>query len=72
MDVLNLGESGITFAVDSVTPTTKLIWTETLADSLNRLFRRKILILPEQQQVINHYVDALKEGWYPKSVISVR
>jgi uncharacterized protein DUF4419 len=51
---------GITFAVDSVTPAEKPVWTETLADSLARRFRRKILILPEQEQhVINAVFDSL-------------
>src|SRR5262249_51351131 len=48
-DRLEMGKSGVTFAVDSVTPAGIPIWTETLEDSLNRRFRRKILILPEQQ-----------------------
>jgi hypothetical protein len=60
--VLEFGNGRITFAVDSVTPATKPIWTETLADSLSRRFQRKILVLStEQKQVINASVDLLKE-----------
>jgi hypothetical protein len=59
---LELGKSGITFAVDSVMPAAKTIWTETLADSLARRLQRKILVLPENQQhVINARFDSLKE-----------
>jgi hypothetical protein len=55
-------KSGITFAVDSVTPAARNIWTETLADSLARRFQRKILVLPEKQQhVINAPIDSVKE-----------
>jgi hypothetical protein len=50
----NLGKLGIAFAVDSVTPAGKPIWTETLADSLAGRFQRKILALPQEQlQVTN-------------------
>src|ERR1700730_5177456 len=57
-----IGKSGVTFAVDSVTPARKPIWTETLADSLARRFRREIFVLPEPQQpVINAGFDSLKE-----------
>jgi hypothetical protein len=50
---------GISFAVDSVTPAEKPVWSETLADSLNRRFLRKILILPDEQSpVINAAVDS--------------
>ena len=52
--------SEISFAVDSVTPAEKPVWSETLADSLARRFQRKVLILPEaQKQVINSPVDSL-------------
>jgi hypothetical protein len=46
--------SGITFAVDNVTPAAKPIWSETLADSLGRRFKRKILVLPEADLVITN------------------
>jgi hypothetical protein len=58
----NLGKREITFAVDSVTPAPKPIWTETLADSLARRFQRKILALPqEQMQVTNTAFDSLSD-----------
>jgi hypothetical protein len=45
-----------------VTPAAKVIWTETLVDSLARRFQRKILVLPDRQrQVINNLVDSLKQ-----------
>jgi Domain of unknown function (DUF4419) len=46
--------SGITFAVDNVTPADKPIWSETLADSLSRRFKRKILVLPEADLVVTN------------------
>lgn len=53
--------SGVTFAVDSVTPADKPIWTDTLADSLAWRLQRKILSLPDsEQQVINPVFDALR------------
>ena len=56
------GRSGNTFAVDSVTRAEKPIWSETLADSLDRRFQRKILVLPgERDYVINEVVDSLGE-----------
>jgi hypothetical protein len=55
-------ESGYTFAVDSVTPAGRLIWTETLTDSLSRRFWREILVLPEgQQRVINAEYDVFEK-----------
>jgi Domain of unknown function (DUF4419) len=52
--------SGITFAVDNVTPADKPIWSETLADSLNRRFKRKILILSDAGlAVTNAEADSL-------------
>ena len=46
--------SGVTFAVDPVKPAETPVWAESLADSLNRRFQRKILVLPgETEQVIN-------------------
>jgi hypothetical protein len=51
---------GITFAVDSVSPAERPIWSEPLAASLERRFRRKIIVLPEEQlQVVNEGVDGL-------------
>jgi hypothetical protein len=47
-------QSGITFAVDDVTPAAKPIWSETLADSLSRRFRRKILILPDADLAVTN------------------
>jgi hypothetical protein len=61
-EFLEIGNARATFAVDQVTPAQKPIWTETLGDSLGRRFKRKILVLPEQQrQVINATVDLLKK-----------
>jgi len=55
--------AGITFAVDPVTLPEKLIWTETLADSLLRRFQRKILILPDEgQHVINVARDSFEQN----------
>lgn len=48
--VLDTHRSGITFAVDSVSPAEKPMITETLADSLRFRFRRKILVLPEEHR----------------------
>jgi hypothetical protein len=57
-----LERSGITFPVDAVAPTETPIWTESLADSLNRRFQRKILVLPEREKpVTNATVDFLKQ-----------
>jgi hypothetical protein len=57
-----LERSGITFFVDTVAPAEKPIWTESLADSLNRRFQRKILALPEQEKpVTNATIDSLKQ-----------
>jgi hypothetical protein len=57
-----LEKSGITFPVDDVAPAEKRIWTESLADSLSRRFRRKILVLPEREQrVTNAVVDFLNQ-----------
>jgi hypothetical protein len=51
-----------TFPVDAVAPAEKPLWTESLADSLNRRFRRKILVLPEREQpVTNALVDFLNQ-----------
>jgi hypothetical protein len=59
---LAAGKPGITFPVDSVKPAGKPLWTESLADSLNRRFQRKILVLPEAEQpVINAMVDLFLE-----------
>jgi hypothetical protein len=53
-------QSGITFAVDNVTPADKPIWSETLAASLSRRFRRKILILSDPDLVVtNPEADSL-------------
>src|SRR5271166_5241177 len=53
---------GITFSVDDVTPPAKLIWMESLADSLNRRFQRKIFALPDgEHPVTNAGVDSLLE-----------
>jgi Domain of unknown function (DUF4419) len=46
--------SGITFAVDDVAPAKKPIWSETLADSLSRRFKRKILVLPEADLLVTN------------------
>src|SRR5580658_4587686 len=48
------GKSGITFPVDAVTPAKKPIWSESLADCLNRRFQRKILVLPEPEQPVTN------------------
>ena len=54
--------SGITFPVDAVAPAKKPIWTESLADSLNRRFRRRILVLPEREKpVANATVNFIKQ-----------
>jgi hypothetical protein len=42
--------SGITFAVDAVTPAEKPIWTERLADNLTRRLQRKIYALSEPER----------------------
>src|SRR5271170_7259606 len=50
-----------TFSVDAVAPAEKPLWTESLADSLNRRFQRKILVLPDREKpVTNATVDFLK------------
>ena len=65
------GASGISFAVDPVTPAAQPVWTETLAVSLGRRFQRKILALPEAQQlVINAGVDSLREPQRTESYTS--
>jgi len=52
------GKPGITFPVDAVKPAGKPLWTESLADSLSRRFQRKILVLPEAEQLVtNAMVD---------------
>lgn len=52
--------SGFAFAVDDVTPAGKPIWSETLAESLNRRFKRKIFVLPDSEMpVINAQADSL-------------
>jgi Domain of unknown function (DUF4419) len=48
------GKSGITFRVDAVKPAKKPLWSESLADSLNRRFQRKILVLPEPEQSVTN------------------
>lgn len=63
------GRSGITFAVDSVAQADKPIWSETLADSLDRRFQRKILVLPgERDYVINNIVDSFDERKRPGAI----
>jgi Domain of unknown function (DUF4419) len=61
---------GITFAVDDVTPADKPIWSETLADSLSRRFKRKILVLPEADLLVaNAEADrllTLRNQWRTK------
>jgi hypothetical protein len=53
---------GVTFPVDAVTLAEKPIWSETLADSMSRRLRRKILVLPEREKpVTNATVDFLKQ-----------
>jgi hypothetical protein len=48
----------VSFPVDAVKPAGKPIWTESLADSLNRRFQRKILVLPEAEALaVNATVD---------------
>jgi hypothetical protein len=57
-----LEKPGITFPVDVVAPAEKPIWTETLADSLNRRFQRKILVLPDREKLVtNSVVDFFKQ-----------
>jgi hypothetical protein len=59
-----LTSDGISFSVDQVTRAESPIWTETLADSLNRRLQRKIFVLPEERQsVINVARDSLNERW---------
>ena len=41
--------SGITFAVDNVTPAGNPIWSETLVNSLSCRFKREILVLPNAE-----------------------
>jgi Domain of unknown function (DUF4419) len=54
--------SGTTFSVDNVAPAEKSIWTESLADSLNRRFQRKVLVLPDREKLVtNATVDFLKQ-----------
>jgi hypothetical protein len=55
---------GISFAVDDVVPDLKPIWTEPLVRSINRRFRREVLLLPHPEKpVINLNVDyILSEG----------
>ena len=54
--------AGITFPVDAVKPAGKPLWTESLADSLSRRFQRKILVLPEAEQLaVNATVDMFLE-----------
>jgi hypothetical protein len=56
-----LEEPGIMFPVDAVAPAGKPIWTESLADSLNRRFQRKVLVLPDREKLVtNATVDFLK------------
>src|SRR5215831_17310066 len=51
---------GISFAVDDVVPDVKPIWTETLAQSVNRRFRREVFILPRPDTpIINLAADSL-------------
>ena len=48
------------FAVDDVIPAGRPVWSETLAQSLARRFRRKILLLAESDnRVINSAMDWL-------------
>jgi Domain of unknown function (DUF4419) len=55
--------TGTTFSVDAVTPAEKAIWTESLADSLGRRFKRKIFVLQEPAKpVINNVIDFLKQS----------
>ena len=44
--------SGVTFAVDNVMPAEKPIWSETLADSLSRRYKRRILVLPDSEMPV--------------------
>ena len=64
------GSSGITFAVDSVTQADEPIWTETLAESLDRRFQRKVLVLPgEQDHVINEAVNSLEKRMRVRPIV---
>jgi hypothetical protein len=55
----NMGQ-GITFAVDHVTPADKPIWSERLADSISRRFKRKIIVLSDADLVVtNAEADSL-------------
>lgn len=57
-----LEKPGITFPVDVVATAEKPLWTENLADSLNRRFQRKILVLPNREKLVtNAAVDFLKQ-----------
>lgn len=48
------------FAVDAVVPASRPVWSETLAQSLARRFRRKILVLPQSDhRVTNSAMDSL-------------
>src|ERR1700683_3390361 len=56
------GKPGIPFPVDAVKPAGKPLWTESLADSLSRRFQRKILVLPEAEELVtNAMVDLFLE-----------
>src|ERR1035438_1354919 len=57
-----LERPGIRFSVDAVAPAEKPIWTESLADSLNQRFQRKVLVLPDREKLVtNATVDFLKQ-----------
>lgn len=52
----DIGENGVSFPVDLVTPATDPILTETLAESLAHRLQRKILVLPgSEEPVIDAY-----------------
>jgi hypothetical protein len=52
--------AGVAFAVDSVMPSDKQIWTETLSSSLGRRFRRNVVALAEPDQRV---INALIHTW---------
>jgi hypothetical protein len=61
-----LADNFTNFAVDGVVPAQKPVWSETLAESLARRFRRKILVLPASDiRVTNSAIDSL----YPVSTM---
>ncbi len=54
-----LEATGVSFSIDAVTPADRPLYTESLQESLDRRFRRKILVLPSAElPVVNAELDA--------------